>query len=143
MTTLTDLQKPFSDEQLRKWASLGPWEWSSNSDGQFKCPRRVKDGQWIVTSQLSRDLLALNDDHRDALVSSPDLAARVIELEAENARLRDGLKPFADVAKVHHINIQHINNDAIVHEWMDAGQSFQLTVGDFRKARAALKGGEI
>jgi hypothetical protein len=75
--------------------------------------------------------------------AATELAARVLELEAENARLREGLKPFADVAKVHHINIQHINNDAIVHEWMDAGQSFQLTVGDFRKARAALKGGEI
>lgn len=77
----------FTDEQLKTWASLGPWKWAPNSDGEFECPRRVKDGQWVVTSRLNHDLTALNDDHRDALVSAPDLAAEVIRLRAENARL--------------------------------------------------------
>jgi len=97
----------------------------------------------LEQAKQSRDVWEIHLAEQALEYAAPKLAARVLELEAENAKLREGLKPFADVAKVHHINLWHINNDAIVHEWMDAGQSFQLTVGHFRKARAALKGGEI
>ena len=85
-----------TNEQLEAWAGLGPWEWAPNSDGEFECPRRVSDGQWIVTSRLNHSLSALSESHRDALTAAPDLARLVLEKDAEIARLKAAIQDIAE-----------------------------------------------
>jgi hypothetical protein len=65
-------------------------------------------------------------------------AARLDELERENARMREALRPFADWAD-HHRDITY---DHYVPECeIDGpGHSLTITLGDFRKARASLAG---
>ena len=55
---MTDLQKPFTDEQLKAWASLLHFSWPKGND---------------------------------VMSAGPALAARVIELEADNKRLREAI----------------------------------------------------
>ncbi len=69
MTPTTDLQKPFTDEQLKAWANL-------------------KDKPLLEQFEGLPDWTVL-----------PPLAARVIELEAENKRLREGLSEIISLAE--------------------------------------------
>jgi hypothetical protein len=65
--------------------------------------------------------------------AAPDLAARVLELEAENKRLREGL----DLAS-------HRLNAAAVFAGSHAPNREMYEFGEwFKEARTALKGGEI
>ncbi|MFN8994586.1 MAG: hypothetical protein ACK5X3_13125 [Pseudomonadota bacterium] len=88
MTPTTDLQKPFTDEELRDWAKTGGF----------------------MQSRVAKRL-----------------AARVLELEAENKRLREGL-----------VNIKNLaikrRNEGGVEYCLHHFEGF---------ARTALKGGEI
>ena len=61
----------------------------------------------------------------------PEAAARIIILEAENARLRNALKPFGDAAKLITANWKDYEN-----HWI--GIDLNVTIGDFRRAREAL-----
>jgi hypothetical protein len=96
MTPTTDLQKPFSDWRLKTWAEMGPWQCiaganshvfdgtivdSSYSGIAFVHATRWDDPELGVTPSPSAELIAM----------APDLAARLLELEAENARLRGAI----------------------------------------------------
>jgi hypothetical protein len=75
MTDNTDLQKPFTDEQLKAWASLLHFSWHKGND---------------------------------VMSAGPALAARVIELEAENARLRgyiEGMIPEMEKFNQHWFDV--------------------------------------
>lgn len=65
--------------------------------------------------------------HRDLILSSVRLAQLVRE-----AGLVEALKPFADAAE----NLEDWQNDA--QEMWEDPTSMQVTVGDFRRARAVL-----
>jgi hypothetical protein len=112
MTPTTDLQKPFTDEQLKAWAETGG---------------------------TMRSLIAMR------------LAARVIELEAENKRLREAnYKAFTDGMEA----AAQICGTLAEVEYDDA-DGFEAATGceaaimrvvkeqRTEQARAALKGGEI
>ena len=106
MTPTTDLQKPFTDEQLRQWADL-------------------KDKPLLEQFEGLPDWTVL-----------PPLAARVLELEAENKRLREGLDKIVaadDGYKPASNFMKDSFSDGYAEGLYDAAQT----------ARAALKGGEI
>ena len=107
MTDNTDLQKPFSDADLRSFAGHAIYPVGS-------VPNR--------------------------------LAARVIELEAENKRLREGLKPFVEATKNADIDRME-SNDCLFDVTWPSRRGFTnrsiLTTQNVSQARAALKGGEI
>jgi hypothetical protein len=67
--------------------------------------------------------------------AAPALAAEVIRLRAYNARLREGLQPFANV------DPEHVRSGIWHHH--DEHSALILTAEHFEQARAALKGGEI
>ena len=121
MTPTTDLQKPFTDEDLRKWADL-------------------KDKPLLEQFEGLPDWTVL-----------PPLAARVIELEAENKRLREeNYKAFTDGMEA----AAQICGSLAEVEYDDA-DGFEAATGCeeaimrvvreqyTEQARAALKGGEI
>ena len=66
------------------------------------------------------------------------LKARVRELEAENARLRVLLTPFAAQARDWWTPAQKEMRDGIRFHF--CGEQCRITVGDCRKAREALEG---
>jgi hypothetical protein len=107
MTPTTDLQKPFTDEELRDWAKTGGF----------------------MQSRVAKRL-----------------AARVLELEAENKRLREGLKPFVEATINADIDRME-SNDCLFDVTWPSRRGFTnrsiLTIQNVRQARTALKGGEI
>jgi hypothetical protein len=74
------------------------------------------------------------------------LAARVLELEAENKRLREGLRPFVEATINADIDRME-NNDCLFDVTWPSRRGFTnrsiLTIQNVRQARTALKGGEI
>jgi hypothetical protein len=106
MTNTTDLQKPFTDEQL-KAASQRP-SWCKTCEANEMCPTLAKA----------------------VLVERYRLAARVIELEAENKRLREGLSGAHASLKTAAMEARHHPElRALYTKWAD-------------EASAALKGRE-
>ncbi len=91
MTTTDELKSLLAE------ATNGPWKWGNLYD--FEGQPDIKHMfQWCLTGVLiaeGKDGTPGGDDHDKAnarlIAMAPDLAARVIELEAENARLRDDL----------------------------------------------------
>ena len=73
------------------------------------------------------------------------LAARVLELEAENKRLREGLVPFVEATKNADIDRME-SNDCLFDVTWPSRRGFTnrsiLTIQNVRQARTALKGGE-
>jgi len=70
-----------------------------------------------------------------------EAAARITELEAENARLREALQPFSDMAGPLFMANYHDNDllyDPNLHYEGDVKP--RLRFRDFRRARAALAG---
>jgi hypothetical protein len=131
--TTTELQKPFTDEQLKAWTKLGPLSFGSTIG--FQAPRyRVlsHDGTitpvcvaWVdaeLTCDPGKGWRVVSIPLQTKMVlSAPDLAARVLELEAENKRLREGL---TKIGALH-------------------PEATELSVRIGKIIRAALKGGEI
>jgi hypothetical protein len=79
------------------------------------------------------------DEAEQALENAArEIAARVIELQAENKRLREGLAPDLTDTEA---------EDALTSEgigtWGSDGERFERMFAVVMKARAALKGGEI
>ncbi len=72
--------------------------------------------------------------------AAPDLAARVIELEAENKRMREGLAFYANPDAWNQPPIK-TRNGLISVEYENEASQLQKDRGNV--ARAALKGGEI
>ena len=123
--TTTDLQKLLDE------ATKGPWDVTKSAWDE----RHYVEGENTVCYMYALredDHVILHCDNYESnarlIAMAPDLAARVIELEAENARLRASLErmllefDFLIEANL----IRDDRNDVI-----------------FVEARAALKGGEI
>jgi hypothetical protein len=108
-----------------------------------------------TTSESLEEIAALRDfaaslhsntdlinEEREAAKTIRAAAARLSELERENARLCRALEPFANVA-AHDIGDDETDRDAFRPfsnpKWAAAPL---LTVGDLRRARAALAGSE-
>jgi hypothetical protein len=107
-----------------------------------------------TTSEIAKNVLAIADAIRataysiDPWGTDPNInasllraaALRLDELERENARMRAALEPFANVA-AHDIGDDETDRDAFRPfsnpKWAAAPL---LTVGDLRRARAALAG---
>jgi hypothetical protein len=130
MTPTTDLQKLLAEATEGPWQiedplDLGPTVYQSTGKA-FYDEHEVAFCRWPESkSDLPRKAVLAN---ARLIAMAPDLAARVIELEAENKRLRESLKrmllefDFLIEANL----IRDDRNDVI-----------------FVEARAALKGGEI
>lgn len=94
----------------------------------------------MTDNLVARARAAQRDIHRiEALTARAEAAeAERDALAAENNRLREALKPFADEAE--HWE-SWVANEFLV-EWFPEydGNQNPITVGDLRNARAALKG---
>jgi hypothetical protein len=158
----TDLQKPFTDEQLKAWAKLGPLSFGSTIG--FQAPRyRVlsHDGTitpvcvaWVdaeLTCDPGKGWRVVSIPLQTKMVlSAPDLAARVLELEAENKRLRvanhkaftDGMEAAAQICG----SLAEVEYDDA--DGFEAATGCEAAIMRVVKeqcteqARAALKGGE-
>lgn len=112
--------------------------------GPFNCPSigRLDGGSLLIVGKRASMAAAIErvsvgeDEH--AVIISPDLlsdyvAGEVAALKAENERLREALKPFADEFEQRH---QHrpIEADAVRVRMTGVGPYF--TIGDLRRARA-------
>jgi hypothetical protein len=140
MTPTTDLQKPFSDWRLKTWAEMGPWQCiaganshvfdgtivdSSYSGIAFVHATRWDDPELGVTPSPSAELIAM----------APDLAARVLELEATLQSLVDEVLDLSERVVQSDVNCGRVYD--YVHVDLEDIVSLK------NKARAALKGGEI
>lgn len=65
-----------------------------------------------------------------------DLRARIAELEAENARLKEALEPFSDAAEF--IEDEWDDDEHVAEFPMRNGAVYCIFVSNFRAARAAL-----
>jgi hypothetical protein len=123
MTPTTDLQKPFTDGELRALLEQYPARPPTMGGSNVSHENSYLDH--YVVSAWEKKCSAILKRREDA---APKLAARVLELEAENKRLRASLErmllefDFLIEANL----IRDDRNDVI-----------------FVEARATLKGGEI
>jgi hypothetical protein len=85
-------------------------------------------------SGLEREAKAYARGRMDAQRAA---AEKIDELERENARLREALKPFAEKAEK---DISDREFDDDIYEAVYRHEAPHLTVGDLRRARAALAG---
>jgi hypothetical protein len=125
----------FTDEQLKAWAGLGPWLVKvGRRDGETVLTIEVDNGSgngfdvaylfdtYCYPDQIKIDICPNSDLNAQALAMAPTLAARVIELEAENERLRKEMQIVID----------------------DCDADYPPSHGAIKHGlRAALKGGEI
>jgi len=130
MTPTTDLQKPFTDDELRALLEQYPARPPTMGGSNVSHENSYLDH--YVVSAWEKKCSAILKRREDA---APDLAARVLELEAENNRLRDGLFWIADIGFVQE---KHAKQHAD-----DCCKLARETLGYQEQARAALKGGEI
>ena len=89
----------------------------------------------LYEGMVSGKLRGLHADSEVRVLYSEDVPAllsRVAELEADNARLREVLKPFVAVNLAYTYNI---DDSAFVWWHHEDGE---ITLGDLRRARAAL-----
>ncbi|MGL4525773.1 MAG: hypothetical protein ACRCUC_02235 [Aestuariivirga sp.] len=76
---------------------------------------------------------------RDYDTKLAEMSAKLFAAEAENAKLREALKPFAEIASCALKTTNgHYGGDDPWYVMSDA----KITYGDLRRARAALNGGE-
>jgi hypothetical protein len=145
MTPTTDLQKPFTDGELRALLEQYPARPPTMGGSNVSHENSYLDH--YVVSAWEKKCSAILKRREDA---APDLATRVLELEAENKRLRMGLV-VADKLFAHAIGLpqdeQHLW--LFSEEGMDAWQIVRSAIHQFEHeplsdiTRAALKGGEI
>ena len=135
MTPTTDLQKLLAE------ATKGPWlfNYSSFSDAlEVHTPGQRVDGTIKGMVRLAQIYeghpLSLDNVKANArlIAMAPDLAARVIELEAENKRLREETRDCWSALR---------DIDAIETDWTKGVDENLERVKSI--ARTALKGGEI
>lgn len=132
MTPTTDLQKLLAEATKGPWMALG-------TD-----PAEGVDCFWIAAFMrgFTKEIGSVNGSQNDPtqqanarlIAMAPDLAARVIELEAENKRLREGLFWIADIGFVQE---KHAKQHAD-----DCCKLARETLGYQEQARTDLKGGE-
>lgn len=118
--TTTDLQKPFTDGELR--ALLEQYPARPPTMGGSNVSHKDYYLDHYVVSAWEKKCSGILKRREDA---APKLAARVLELEAENKRLREGLDQI----------------DALETDWtkgVDENLERSKSI-----ARTALKGGEI
>jgi hypothetical protein len=128
----TDLQKPFTDGELRALLEQYPARPPTMGGSNVSHENSYLDH--YVVSAWEKKCSAILKRREDA---APKLAARVLELEAENKRLQKALKPLADAAETL-IALDYQGNESTT------------LIGDvalfgyhFKDARVALKGGEV
>jgi hypothetical protein len=138
MTPTTDLQKLLAEATKGPWMALG-------TD-----PAEGVDCFWIAAFMrgFTKEIGSVNGSQNDPaqqanarlIAMAPDLAARVLELEAENKRLREGLAPFADfdLAGFGGSDVLEVSWPRPSHP---AHRIEPILTSAFHKARAALKGG--
>lgn len=100
----------------------------------------LEDGAAVVTESVA--IRAMEDFAERAFSDVETLRARLEALEAEKARLREVLEPFAEVAE-HDIGDDETDDDIF---WPISNARYsmsgRLRVGHLRAARRALEGGE-
>ena len=147
MTPTTDLQKLLAE------ATKGPWSISETSNPPliFQSTRDGGSGAWIAS--IYADKPGDHDYHKAnarLIAMAPDLAARVLDLEVDNKRLREAnYKAFTDGMEA----AAQICGSLAEVEYEDA-DGFKAATGceaaimrvvkeqRTEQARAALKGGE-
>lgn len=129
MTPTTDLQKLLAE------ATKGPWRAKANGDGAII--GQDGDGSVVIAEALVGikfyDEYARKQFPANArlIAMAPDLAVRVIELEAENKRLRGYIEGM--ILEMEKFNQRGCGRNCYMEgDWFDVSE-----------ARAALKGGEI
>jgi hypothetical protein len=129
MTPTTDLQKLLDE------ATKGPWDVTKSAWDE----RHYVEGENTVCYMYALredDHVILHCDNYESnarlIAAAPDLAARVIELEAENKRLREGLDGMKCVLTQIE-DMEYINQ-------LSGNMNFERAQ---KLARAALKGGEM
>ena len=94
--------------------------------------------EWIAS--VGEEKAPMRNCFHLATVAVPELIAEAKQLEEENARLREALKPFADEAAI--IAQAEAEGDVITPDDMSVEDASiagtPLTMGDLRHARAAL-----
>jgi hypothetical protein len=160
MTTTTDLQKLLAE------ATKGPWRVEENTTwiwGNCIPEDNSSRGMGFPVAEAvlrnygwNRDAISPEIAQANArlIAMAPDLAARVLELEAENKMLREGSRiyglpeiPEGFGPDVHwgvpplgeSVCLSHWNRKT----WFTPAVKFTDFYLHARKARAALKGGEI
>lgn len=133
--TTTDLQKLLAE------ATRGPWRVGKTLCGFY--PAIVKDfhvgHNMNVTGAIHgymyhADQKANQQANARLIAMAPTLAARVIELEAENKRLREGLESeLADTEAEDALTSEGIGT------WGPDGERFERMFAVVMKARAALE----
>jgi hypothetical protein len=139
MTPTTDLQKLLDE------ATKGPWDVTKSAWDE----RHYVEGENTVCYMYALredDHVILHCDNYESnallIAMAPDLAARVLELEAENKRLREGLKPFADVANGFDFDLTNDQSSVYLSFYNGLGGheiTAVLNVADLERAGAALK----
>ena len=135
MTPTTDLQKLLAE------ATKGPWSYRPQPHDDWGTVRadRFHICQAHDPRFMDQDYLAkCREEKRDPweanarlIAMAPTLAARLLELEAENKRLREGLEFIAEEI------------DAGRHDGLPEPSPAHCDVAMWAVARTALKGGEI
>lgn len=120
------LREALAERVFRHGFSEGWW---ANQNGKLAYPAAV-DEAWqfyLKNGVLQKSI--------DAALSAPDATPKPSPASEEVERLREALRPFADYASFYDSCEQHPDgcpDDAQASEVID------ITVGDFRRARAAL-----
>jgi hypothetical protein len=144
--------------ELEAKATPAPWEWGmggwlySKSLAESVVESSITKGgaeSVVVTGNADKRLIeemrnalpALLDTITTLLAERDELHQRslerdwrIMELTAECDELRRALRPLA---KLHHDRLDRMSDDAPIYQHADA----EVTVGDIRKARAALAKG--
>ncbi len=132
MTPTTDLQKLLDEATKGPWCQPDGDEYGVSQENLPRRPIHSFLGQPLYDKQPHDDWFAQEMANARLIAMAPTLAARVIELEADNARLRGGLMNIDALAPLRELmNMMHPN----------ALTGLVLRMGEI--ARAALKGGEI
>ncbi len=134
MTPTTDLQKLLAE------ATKGPWSWKKLSE--FHSPKYCVAPGVLLTDEKDGTPWGDTIDQANSrlIAMAPDLAARVLELEAENKRLREA-DEMMKAALVFYADdgAKRNRNGPWMQDSIDFGDLAQCTLAQV----AALKGGEI
>jgi hypothetical protein len=135
---MTDLQKPFTDGELRALLEQYPARPPTMGGSNVSHENSYLDH--YVVSAWEKKCSAILKRREDA---APTLAARLLELEAENKRLREGLQSIVDFAPAYYSHRERRNelvekSNGIYDSGILEGVGLCKDI-----ARAALKGGEI
>jgi hypothetical protein len=121
MTPTTDLQKLLAEATSGPWCQPDGEEYGVSQENLPRRPIHSFLGQPFYDKQPHDDWFAQEMANARLIAMAPDLAARILALEAENKRLREGL---TKIGALH-------------------PEATELSVRIGKIIRAALKGGEI